>query len=83
MVTVMIVIIRIPKITLMPPKPITPSTLYKLLSWMSPGFPIGAYAYSHGIEFAVESGQVTDEGTLRDWIEGILMYGMQNGMNIG
>ena len=75
MVTVMIVIIRIPKITLMPPEPITPSMLYKLLSWMSPGFPIGAYAYSHGIEFAVESGQVTDEETLRDWIEGILMYG--------
>ena len=43
----------------------TPSMLYKLLSWMSPGFPIGAYAYSHGIEFAVENGQVTDENSAR------------------
>ena len=60
----------------MPPdEPITPSGLYQVLSWMSPGFPIGAYAYSHGIEFAVESGQVTDEETLRHWIEGILTYG--------
>ncbi|MAI11251.1 MAG: urease accessory protein UreF [Rhodospirillaceae bacterium] len=59
----------------MPPEPITPSGLYQLLSWMSPGFPIGAYAYSHGIEFAVENGQVTNEETLRRWIEGVLMYG--------
>jgi len=28
--------------------------LYRLLCWMSPGFPVGAYSYSHGIEFAVE-----------------------------
>ena len=59
----------------MPHETMTPGGLYQLLSWMSPGFPIGAYAYSHGIEFAVENGQVTDEETLRHWIEGVLMYG--------
>ena len=59
----------------MPHETMTPRGLYQLLSWMSPGFPIGAYAYSHGIEFAVENGQVTDEETLRHWIEGVLMYG--------
>ena len=59
----------------MPHETMTPRGLYQLLSWMSPGFPIGAYSYSHGIEFAVENGQVTDEETLRHWIEGVLMYG--------
>ena len=59
----------------MPHETMKPRGLYQLLSWMSPGFPIGAYAYSHGIEFAVENGQVTDEETLRHWIEGVLMYG--------
>ena len=34
--------------------------LLKLLTWLSPSFPVGAYSYSHGIEFAVEEKIVTD-----------------------
>ena len=49
--------------------------LYKLMSWLSPSFPVGAYAYSHGIEFAVEAGRVNNESGLADWIGGILTFG--------
>jgi len=42
--------------------------LYRLMSWLSPGFPVGAFSYSHGIEYAVEAGLVRDEESLRDWI---------------
>jgi len=49
--------------------------LLKLLTWLSPNFPVGAYIYSHGIEFAVEEGLVRNADTLQNWIEGILAYG--------
>jgi urease accessory protein len=49
--------------------------LYRLLSWLSPNFPIGAFAYSHGLEYAVESGRVTDKDDLADWIETVLLNG--------
>lgn len=49
--------------------------LYKLTSWLSPGFPVGAYSYSHGIEAAVEAGFVRDSATLFDWTEMILLSG--------
>jgi len=49
--------------------------LYRLMAWLSPGFPVGAYTYSHGIEFAVEDGLITDAGTLTRWIEGIIRFG--------
>jgi len=49
--------------------------LYRLMSWLSPSFPVGAYSYSHGIEYAFEAGDVTDPESLRIWIEGILKFG--------
>ena len=49
--------------------------LLKLQSWFSPGFPTGAYAYSHGLEAAVEAGAVRNSADLRDWIETILLHG--------
>ncbi len=49
--------------------------LYRLMSWMSPAFPVGAYSYSHGIEYAFEAGDVTDAFGLQTWIEGILKFG--------
>ena len=42
--------------------------LYRLMSWLSPSFPVGAFSYSHGIEYAVEAGLVRDEDSLRGWI---------------
>lgn len=40
----------------------------RLFAWLSPGYPVGAYAYSHGLEAAVEAGDVTGEETLQAWL---------------
>ena len=49
--------------------------LQLLLAWMSPAFPIGGFAYSHGLEYAIEDHQVTDALSLRQWIEDVLTRG--------
>ena len=49
--------------------------LLRLLTWLSPAFPTGAYAYSHGLEWAVEAGDVRNEHALHDWIETLLHHG--------
>ncbi len=55
--------------------PITPFALLHLLTWLSPAFPTGAFAYSHGIEWAVDAGDITDGDTLRDWLTDLLTHG--------
>jgi urease accessory protein len=55
--------------------------LYRLLTWFSPTYPIGAFSYSSGIEWAVEAGDVTSAETLRAWLESILNCGA--GINDG
>src|SRR5262249_3499518 len=49
--------------------------LYRMLTWFSPGFPIGAFSYSHGLETAAEHGIVHDRETLHRWIAAILTQG--------
>ena len=49
--------------------------LLRLLAWLSPGFPTGAYAYSHGLEWAVEAGDIHDGETLRAWLVDVCAYG--------
>ncbi len=44
------------------------SALYRLMTWLSPAYPLGAFSYSHGIEFAVEAGLVRDAAALRGWV---------------
>ncbi len=51
------------------------SALARLLVFSSPAFPTGGFAYSHGLEWAVEAGDVRDEGSLRDWLETLLCCG--------
>lgn len=46
--------------------------LYRLMSWLSPSFPVGAFSYSSGLEWAVEAGDITDADTLRRWL-GVVM----------
>ncbi len=55
--------------------PINNAGLYRLMAWLSPSYPVGAFAYSHGIEWAVEDGRVTDETTLAAWVESIIRHG--------
>lgn len=52
-----------------------PAALYKLMAWFSPAYPVGAFSYSSGIEWAVEAGDITDAGTLHDWLDAILRLG--------
>jgi urease accessory protein len=49
--------------------------LEKLLAWLSPGFPVGAYSYSHGLEWVIEDGAVSDAETLQAWITDVLRHG--------
>jgi urease accessory protein len=44
------------------------AALYRLMAWLSPAYPIGAFSYSSGIEWAVEAGDVTDARTLEAWL---------------
>jgi urease accessory protein len=49
--------------------------LQRLLAWLSPSFPVGAYSYSHGLEWAIEDGSVTDAATLAAWVGDVLRHG--------
>jgi urease accessory protein len=52
-----------------------PQALLRLLTWLSPGFPTGGYAYSHGLEWAVEAGDIRNEATLLAWLHDVLALG--------
>jgi urease accessory protein len=49
--------------------------LYRLLAWLSPSFPIGAFSYSHGLETAVAGGAVHDRASLGRWIAAVVTHG--------
>ncbi len=51
------------------------AALYRLMTWLSPSFPVGAFAYSSGIEWAVEAGDITDAASLRGWLAAMLTDG--------
>ena len=47
----------------------------RLLAWLSPTFPVGAFAYSHGLEWAVERGWIRDQATLAEWLRDLVTRG--------
>jgi urease accessory protein len=47
----------------------------RLMTWLSPAFPVGGFSYSHGLEWIVEAGGIRDATTLGDWIEDVLTHG--------
>jgi len=49
--------------------------LQKLVTWLSPAFPVGAFAWSAGLETAIADGRVRDAARLSDWIDGALRHG--------
>ena len=51
------------------------AALYRLMTWLSPAFPVGAFSYSSGIEWAVEAGDITDAASLQDWLSAMLTDG--------
>ena len=52
-----------------------PATLYRLMAWLSPAFPVGAFSYSSGIEWAVEAGDIKDADTLKTWLSVMITEG--------
>ena len=46
-----------------------------LFVWLSPGFPVGAFAYSHGLEWAIEAGDVVDAPSLEGWLVDLIEFG--------
>jgi urease accessory protein len=51
------------------------AALYRLMTWLSPSFPVGAFSYSSGIEWAVEAGDIVDAASLREWLAAMLTDG--------
>ena len=49
--------------------------LYRLLAWLSPAYPVGAFSYSHGVETAVEEGLIRDRASLVAWLDSVLRRG--------
>ncbi len=61
--------------------PLSSEALYRLVTWLSPAYPVGAFSYSSGIEWAVEAGDITDADSLRQWLAAMLSDGA--GINDG
>jgi len=51
------------------------AALYRLMTWLSPSFPVGAFSYSSGIEWAVEAGDISDAASLQGWLAAMLAEG--------
>lgn len=51
------------------------ATLLHLLHLVSPALPVGAYAYSQGLEYAVDSGWLKTEDDLTGWLRGVMEHG--------
>ena len=49
--------------------------LLALFVWLSPAYPVGAFAYSHGLEWAVETREVSDLASLTGWVDDLLHHG--------
>ena len=49
--------------------------LLTLAQWLSPAFPVGAFAFSHGLETAVREGRVSEAGDLLLWLEDLFAHG--------
>jgi urease accessory protein len=51
------------------------AALYRLMAWLSPAYPVGAFSYSSGLEWAVEAGDIADATTLQRWLATVIGSG--------
>ena len=51
------------------------TSLQRLITWLSPAFPVGSFAWSQGLETAIADGHISDAANLKDWIGGSLAHG--------
>ena len=73
MITIMSMVITI--ITRMSIEMMPTPHLVTLMQWLSPAYPVGGFSYSHGLEWAVGAGDVTDAAGFQEWLADILEYG--------
>lgn len=52
-----------------------PQALLRLMTWLSPAFPIGGFSYSHGLEAAIANRAVKNRVDLHDWIKTLISSG--------
>ena len=52
-----------------------PGALLRILAWSSPAFPIGGFAFSHGLESAVEAGLIADADGLLGYVHAVCRHG--------
>ncbi|SFH29595.1 urease accessory protein [Sulfitobacter dubius] len=57
------------------PEALQAEQLLTLVQMLSPSYPVGAFAYSHGLEWAVQNGAVDDQSSLTEWLKTVLQYG--------
>ncbi|MCK5359172.1 MAG: urease accessory protein UreF, partial [Gammaproteobacteria bacterium] len=57
---------------------ITDLPLLRLMQLISPSLPVGAFTYSQGIEWCVESGWIYDANSLEQWLSDCLLTSMQD-----
>jgi urease accessory protein len=53
----------------------TNADVLTLAQWLSPAFPVGAFAYSHGVETAIASGSIATADDLQGWLADVLEHG--------
>lgn len=56
-----------------------PASLLMLVQWLSPAFPVGGFAYSHGLETAIQRGELPDAAAVGAWIGDVLAHGGPRG----
>jgi urease accessory protein len=61
--------------TVMAAEDMDPAALYRLMAWLSPSYPVGAFSYSSGMEWAVEAGDIKDAESLRRWLAIVIGQG--------
>ena len=49
--------------------------LHKLFQWLSAAYPVGAFSYSHGLEYFVATGEIADADGLKGWLTDVLKFG--------
>jgi urease accessory protein len=54
---------------------VSSAALYRLMAWLSPAYPVGAFSYSSGLEWAVEAGDIPDAVALRRWLAVVIGEG--------
>ncbi|MFK7836149.1 MAG: urease accessory protein UreF [Sulfitobacter sp.] len=63
------------RMNMWPPRMNTEGGLLTLAQWLSPAYPVGAFAYSHGVEDAIANGRLTERQRLQEWLEDLLCFG--------